>query len=115
MIQDNVRKMPSTASDTDAKYERLIENSKKIFSLQDTDQNNNSVEETCKVFGNVFDALVWLTKSGDKILMESFQARNAINKDSITHCMQCPVKTNIFITGSLYLVGLSLKVLNFKI
>jgi len=62
--------MPSTASDTDAKYERLIENSKKIFSLAISDHNNNAEEDTCKVFNNVFDALMWLTKNEDKLLMQ---------------------------------------------
>ena len=48
-----------------------------------------------KIFSNIFDSLNWLTKDN-----------NSNNGDE---------KINVLITGSLYLVGLSLKVLEYKI
>ena len=67
------------------KYENLIE----LFKSLHKEKYDGQTAE-CKYFSNIEDSLEWLTNSKRQ-------------------------KTNILVTGSLYLVGLVLKVLNYEI
>lgn len=102
--------MPSVVLDTDSKYDHLIELYLKLHSEKHEyrDKNNNFENPNCKIFDNVLEALNWLTMSKDPSLRE--QLENVTDDGS-----KEAKKTNVLITGSLYLVGLSLKVLNYKI
>ena len=90
-VLDNVRKMPSASLDTDAKYTKLVELYANLNAASDATSDSK-----CKIFENVFEALNWLT-------------------DLNTTHTNTEENINVLVTGSLYLVGLSLKVLNFKI
>jgi hypothetical protein len=91
-----------------------IDNKEKYVNLVDTliemqhrsDQKNNS---NYKIFENVFEALMWLTEGKDENLLK--QASIFESAPVLTDQNQ---KVNVLITGSLYLVGLALKVLGFK-
>jgi folylpolyglutamate synthase len=97
-MQDNVRKMPMQKLENEDKYRKLIETFldlqiDRIRQEATTDKNNNIDEGiNYKIFDNVQESLEWLTceevKSGERL--------------------------NVLVTGSLYLVGLALKVLEFK-
>jgi len=96
--QDNVRKMPMQKLDNEEKYKKLIETFlqlqvDRIQQANKADQNNN-VEDgiNYKIFDNVQESLDWLT---------SEETRKG-------------ERLNVLVTGSLYLVGLALKVLEFK-
>ena len=111
--------MPAAALDTDEKYSMLVKTYAKLIAKKKKrsalgsieaaciDMNNNEMgKETadaaaaaanCQIFNNVSDAIEWLT------------AKHTVKDDVST------TNTNVVITGSLYLVGLALKVLNFKI
>lgn len=61
-----------------------------------------------KKFDNILESLNWLTRGQDDVLAKQLRNETATNR---SHSQ----KTNVLITGSLYLVGLSLKVLQYKI
>lgn len=84
--------MPSAQSDTDSKYDNLV---KLYLSLERQKYSNepNAKHAECNKFESVSEALNWLREDAG----------------------QGQVKTNVLITGSLYLVGLALKLLNYKI
>jgi hypothetical protein len=99
--------MPAAALDTDEKYTKLVQTynelieAKRLAAANDDCANNNPLANEkrtaheCKIFDNVSGSIEWLLSTPEPTGVD-------------TH-------TNIVITGSLYLVGLSLKVLNFKI
>lgn len=101
------------ALDNDEKYTNLIKN---FIEIQSFDKNNNddskSIDYNYKIFESVFEGLMWLTNGNDENL-----AKQASNLQSIVQDPKSAdkkPKVNVLITGSLYLVGLSLKVLGFK-
>ena len=102
------------ALDNDEKYENLV---KTFLKIQNLDKNNNSndsqsIDYNYKIFENVFEALMWLTNGNDENLVK--QASNFQPVMLNPEYGQQKPKVNVLITGSLYLVGLSLKVLGFK-
>lgn len=121
--------MPNTVLDTDSKYQNLL---KGFLSLHhdkfaSTEESERQPPE-CKVFGNILDSLGWLTNLQDDLLanqlkhskpaaiLDQVNLNNATtNIPKMTDPQTEPPKINVLITGSLYLVGLSLKVLNYKI
>ena len=99
--------MPSAELDTNDKYQNLIKSFLNIqFKNTSRDPNNNDKKINHQVFTNVLDSLIWLTNGSDKNLIEKYQSTELsdlnLDKD----------RANIIITGSLYLVGLSLQVLD---
>ena len=58
----------------------------------------------CEIFSNIFDSLYWLTNGMEP--MVGGELKNELSDRK---------RINVLITGSLYLVGLSLKVLEQKI
>ena len=98
--------MPSVSLDTDDKYTNLVEIYQSL--------NTNSPKDNCRIFENVFEALDWLTDNREPEIVKSAGSSDtclySTNKNA-----NGDKKINILVTGSLYLVGLSLKVLNFKI
>jgi len=74
-----------------------------------------------KIFENIIDSLVWLTEQKDAELLDKIYLNNKIDDASSLNFNHCDDSQNeekhinVFITGSLYLVGLALEVLNFKI
>ena len=109
---DTVRKMPSASLDSDVKYQKLIQTNQDLCSSKnknDSNNNNNSHNKSnCKLFDNILESLIWLTENKDKNLLAQISHKNEL---VYTKERQ---KTNVLITGSLYLVGLALKVLNYK-
>ena len=102
-LLDTLRLMPSASLDSDEKYEKLLQSYLNLCSPKKNDSYNKS---NCKLFDNILDSLIWLTEHKDKNLLE--QQKNLSNFNDENQ------KTNVLITGSLYLVGLALKVLKFK-
>ena len=105
--------MPSAIFDSDRKYTNLVEICKDLNKTNDhsNSQSNNALGEKCQIFENVFDALDWLTDSSDPTLESPLKNKNL----NCAQIKSSDKKINVLVTGSLYLVGLSLKVLNFKI
>ena len=97
--------MPSASLDSDEKYEKLLLSYLNLCSSKKNDSYNKS---NCKLFDNILESLIWLTEHKDKNLLEQQQQENLSNFNDEKQ------KTNVLITGSLYLVGLALKVLKFK-
>lgn len=108
--------MPYSSFDTDEKYQSLLLTCAKLY----PDKHQQSyVNPNFKVFENVLDSLNWLTESSDPILNAQIKCQKPAplieNLDQyLTDLNQTGSKLNVLITGSLYLVGLSLKVLNYK-
>ena len=96
--------MPSASLDSDEKYEKLLLSYLNLCSSKKNDSYNKS---NCKLFDNILESLIWLTEHKDKNLLEQQQ-------ENLSNFNDEKQKTNVLITGSLYLVGLALKVLNFK-
>ncbi|CAF0706126.1 unnamed protein product [Brachionus calyciflorus] len=111
--KDTFRKMPSVVLDNDEKYENLL---KMYINLADEkykkcDVNNNEhFESKSQVFDNILESLDWLTDSRDEVLRKKLSETKAVCTSSDND-----QNINVLITGSLYLVGLALKVLRFKI
>ncbi len=95
--------MPSASLDSDEKYEKLLLSYLNLCSSKKNDSYNKS---NCKLFDNILESLIWLTEHKDKNLLEQQQSLSNFNDEK--------QKTNVLITGSLYLVGLALKVLKFE-
>ena len=89
--------MPSAQLDNDSKYDNLV-NLYLALERQKYSGEANPKHAECQKFESVSEALEWLR--GDK-------------EPSINN--QIAAKTNVLITGSLYLVGLALKLLEYKI
>jgi hypothetical protein len=73
-----------------------------------------------RIFENIFDSLVWLTEHKDAGLINQIFLNdnlNCVKNSTLNHSnfTQEDKHINVLITGSLYLVGLALEVLNFKI
>jgi hypothetical protein len=104
-----------------SKYFQLVETYKTIMS-----NLNKSINEP-RIFENIFDSLVWLTDHKDPGLLNQIKSDiqiddiNNLNinendfSNSINEQKNEEMHTNVLITGSLYLVGLTLEVLNFQI
>ncbi len=130
--------MPSALLDNDEKYKNLIESYTKIqneiaFTTKNDESNEknqliceskiaNIKKSECRVFDNIFDSLVWLTEQNDKNLFKNYKKSNNNNNNIVNNFAteadkknDKKSKINVLITGSLYLVGLSLQVLNAKI
>jgi hypothetical protein len=101
--------MPSVSLDTDEKYTNLVE----IY--QNLNKNSQSDNTKCQIFDNVYDALNWLTEFSEPELTGSVNSQSGTGLNTTNQVLNADKKINILVTGSLYLVGLSLKVLNFKI
>lgn len=95
--------MPSAALDTDSKYISLLN---LCQSVSKTNTNWRNVK--CELFDNVQDSLIWLTESKDSSLTNKHMVDGELTSDNNQ-------RINVLITGSLYLVGLALKVLDYKI
>ena len=106
--------MPSAELDTNDKYQNLIKSFLNLqFKNTGLDPNNNDKKINHQVFTNVLDSLIWLTNGSDKNLIEKYQSTELsdLNLDkNRANIINKPV--NVLITGSLYLVGLSLQVLD---
>ncbi len=98
--------MPSASLDSDEKYEKLLLSYLNLCSSKKNDSYNKS---NCKLFDNILESLIWLTEHKDKNLLEQQQ-----QQQSLSNFNDEKQKTNVLITGSLYLVGLALKVLKFE-
>ena len=105
-----------------SKYIQLVETYKTIMS------NLNRTANEPRIFENIFDSLVWLTDHKDPGLLNQINLHDKINEleindlndndfsnNSINESKSQKTHTNVLITGSLYLVGLTLEVLNFQI
>lgn len=112
--------MPSALLDVDSKYEKLLETYKAIYAQK----FNETKPPNCRVFENVLEALNSLTEARDDLLKNqllsgiSLYSQTQIQKNMPNKSVTISnknTKINVLITGSLYLVGLSLKVLNFNI
>jgi folylpolyglutamate synthase/dihydropteroate synthase len=99
--------MPSASLDSDEKYEKLLLSYLNLCSSKKNDSYNKS---NCKLFDNILESLIWLTEHKDKNLLEQQQQQ----QENLSNFNDEKQKTNVLITGSLYLVGLALKVLKFK-
>ena len=102
--------MPSAQLDTDTKYSNLVDTYNRLYSerYQSLEQKPN-----CKIFENILESLDWLTNGTDQYLNDLLQNYSKIETSNlIDHNDR---KINVLVTGSLYLVGLTLKVLHFKI
>ena len=116
--------MPSASLDCDEKYMKLLESYQDLCVSKNNDKNNNehtSNKSSCKLFDNILESLIWLTENKDKNLLSQILSKNSqhttASKANLSECIEekkREKKTNVLITGSLYLVGLTLKVLNFK-
>jgi hypothetical protein len=84
--------------DDGLKYDELISSFNEI-----KNELNIQKKIDCKIFSNIFESINWLTNGMEPLLSD----QNNNNNDN--------QKINVLITGSLYLVGLSLKVLEQKI
>ena len=115
--------MPSVALDNDAKYQNLLD----LCIEMSKEKNGENARSNFKIFGNILEALNWLTESKDATLtmqldndfsaysMQQSHLETVLSGKNINESMNTSEKINVLITGSLYLVGLSLKVLNYKI
>lgn len=113
-LKDTFRKMPSTILDTDEKYENLLNLYKE---LKKNDNNNNKKVSDLKVTitDNILEGLNWLTDSQDEALLKNLSEHNIQRSVQTFPNLDRNEKINVLVTGSLYLVGLTLKVLDFKI
>lgn len=100
--------MPSATLDTDNKYQKLMETYQQLKS-----ERNSNIKADCKLFDNILESLLWLTECKDNQLNKYHHTNHTTNNIESNGAKDR--KINVLITGSLYLVGLSLKVLNFKI
>jgi hypothetical protein len=117
--EDTVRKMPSSLNDTDSKYQSLLQICNEMY------QNDQNVEPNSKIFENILEGLNWLTNEKDPLILKQLVQKrsaylnpelNANIFDSYPHNNSSQEdKINVLVTGSLYLVGLTLKCLNFRI
>ena len=83
-------------------------------------KKNNQTFNEPKIFENIFDSLFWLTNYKDNILLNQYKLNSTLvnpNEELINEnqFQNEKIHTNVLITGSLYLVGLALEVLNFQI
>ena len=101
--------MPSASLDSDEKYKKLLQLYQDLYSSKYKQQDKNN-KSTCKLFDNIFDSLIWLTQSQDKNFLSKLN--EPVSSYSFSNTNQPQI--NVLVTGSLYLVGLTLKVLNFK-
>ena len=112
-----MRRMPSASFDTEEKYKKLLSSYLRVQSdnlnFQNDTNNNNESLINCKIFDNILESLIWLTKNGDDNLTKQLSS-NTKQMQGLKTVETRNQKINVLITGSLYLVGLSLKVLNFK-
>ena len=99
-----------------SKYFQLVDTYKTIIS------NLNKSSNEPRIFENIFDSLVWLTEHKDPGLLNQINSDNkilSINdidfRNSANESITEEAHINVLITGSLYLVGLTLEVLNFQI
>lgn len=99
--------MPNAALDTDSKYQHLLESFSKLYE-EKFGESRKGEKPQCRIFDNILESLNWLTQGRDELLAEQLKNEN-------TNAMTSKPKINVLITGSLYLVGLSLKVLKFPI
>lgn len=113
--------MPNVVYDTESKYENLSKDFQSLYKEKFSSQTESELPK-CKVFGNILDSLDWLTQNQDGLLANQLKHSKPamfLEEHQLTTSSSIsdnfPQKTNVLITGSLYLVGLSLKVLNFKI
>lgn len=111
--------MPMASLDKDEKYKNLIETflNLQINRLKNDQNNNNDADKiNYKIFDNILESLVWLTEGGDRKLKMQITAedenKHPLNTSNFSGSEN--EKINVLITGSLYLVGLSLKVLDYK-
>lgn len=110
--------MPSVVLDTDSKYQNMLDNFLALNNEKFAGKNLESRNPECKIFDNVLESLVWLTKSQDQSLLGQLNKSRQTSENDIDNFpieIKDSEKINVLITGSLYLVGLSLKVLDFKI
>ncbi len=120
--------MPSASLDCDEKYTKLLKSYQELCLSKNNDKNNNDIlcatkehsanKSSCKLFDNILESLIWLTENKDKNLLSQIQSENSQHTTAnLSECIEKEnqeKKTNVLITGSLYLVGLTLKVLNFN-
>jgi hypothetical protein len=107
--------MPNVFLDNDLKYNNLVDTYKKIFEEKYKDKNIKFKESSCKIFDNIFEALNWITDNKDDSLVNKLEKLKGSSLKENYNQSNNKSKINVVITGSLYLVGLSLKVLNYKI
>jgi hypothetical protein len=112
--------MPNVLLDNDSKYINLVETYKNI--LEDKYKNKIkdeiflSKESSCRIFDNILEALNWITNNKDDMLKNKLINLTGVSlEEKFNRSNSKSTKINVVITGSLYLVGLSLKVLNYKI
>ena len=95
--------------DTDEKYTKLAQTYSKLEAEKSLEPDC-LLKSKCKIFDNILEALNWLTQRKDDTLKNQLNFNEKlIPTDNINE------KINVLVTGSLYLVGLSLKVLKYKI
>lgn len=105
--------MPNSMLDTDEKYTKLAQTYSKLEAEKILNPDNDLLKSKCKIFDNILEALNWLTQRKDDTLKNQLNFNEKLTPtDNITNNNE---KINVLITGSLYLVGLSLKVLKYKI
>ena len=111
-LSDNFRKTPMDALDNDDKYINLVKTFLEIQHIKFDENNNPQPDLNYKMFENVFESLMWLTNGSDETLLKQVSNFQPEFQPAVP---EQPQKVNVLITGSLYLVGLALKVLGFKI
>jgi hypothetical protein len=111
-LSDNFRKTPMDALDNDDKYINLVKTFLEIQHIKFDENNNPQPDLNYKMFENVFESLMWLTNGSDETLLKQVSNFQPEFQPAVP---EQPQKINVLITGSLYLVGLALKVLGFKI
>ena len=111
-LSDNFRKTPMDALDNDDKYINLVKTFLEIQHIKFDENNNPQPDLNYKMFENVFESLMWLTNGSDETLLKQVSNFQSEFQPAVP---EQPQKINVLITGSLYLVGLALKVLGFKI
>ncbi len=100
--------MPSASLENEEKYKNLIDSYIRLKRhKKPEDENNNNIN--CQLFENILESLIWLTESRDQNLTKQLLISEKAKTEGKNQ------KINVLITGSLYLVGLSLKILNYKI
>lgn len=107
--------MPSAILDNDEKYEKLLNLYKELKKI---DNNNNEKAFKVTIADNILEGLNWLTESRDEDLLKKLSEYNNhkfMQTNQTFPNLDQDENINVLITGSLYLVGLTLKVLNFKI
>ena len=111
-LSDNFRKTPMDALDNDDKYINLVKTFLEIQHIKFDENNHPQPDLNYKMFENVFESLMWLTNGSDETLLKQVSNFQPEFQPAVP---EQPQKINVLITGSLYLVGLALKVLGFKI